>query len=63
MRGYITYVKPKGIVCRTCKKPMEYWIPGLALEKHEHEKCLSKRLIEQMRTEASRIIRGEDRND
>jgi len=33
--------------CYICKEQMDYWVPGLASDKHCHASCLGKKLADE----------------
>lgn len=45
----ITYIRTAPMPrCRSCGKQMEYYIPGLADDDHEHPKCFGARMAQEL---------------
>lgn len=34
--------------CKTCQKPMNYWVVGLPDTEHEHPECFGKRIANEL---------------
>jgi endo-1,4-beta-mannosidase len=43
--------------CKTCKKPMQYYIFGLSNSEHEHPKCAGIRMANETLEKISKILK------
>lgn len=45
----ITYIRTEPLpFCKSCNQQMEYYVPGLPDEDHEHPRCAGKRAAQEL---------------